>query len=152
MRALLLVAAMSLAGCASKVVSDADMHRLNYAMSTGKCDDAVSIVSKTNDPVKYNNLGVVAENCEKNMAKARSYYEYGARLGVKTSIDNLLRNGWPVPSPDIKQANDASREAGIANGLMLLQAGQPKPQPMLQNNNINCTTRNVAGTLQTSCW
>ena len=78
MKIFVLVAAIAVAGCSS--FGSDRVAALNKAIHEGRCADAAAIANETNDKVKYNNLGVVAKDCEHNPTKARSYFEYGARL------------------------------------------------------------------------
>lgn len=144
---LLVVPALFMAGCSS--FGSEQVGQLNTLIEQGRCAEAEAIAGDTSDPVRFSNLGVVAHNCEKNPVKARGYYEYGARLGDKAAISNLLRNNWPVPSADIKYSHDAQREAQATSGLMLLQAAQPKPAQM--NRPQSCVTRFNNGVAYTDC-
>lgn len=120
---------------------------LGALIQQNRCAEAAQLAASTNDPVRYNNLGVVAHNCERNIAKARNYYEYGARLGEKMAITNLLNNGWSVPAPDIKASNDAASSAATNNALILLRAAQPQPG----RTPIVCDTDKFGNGVQTVC-
>jgi hypothetical protein len=149
MKTAIFVLSLALTGCSSFGPEKVD--QLNSLISQGRCTEAEALAGNTNDPVRFSNMGVVAHNCERNAVKARGYYEYGARLGEQSAINNLLRNNWPVPSPDVRAANDASsasRSAEQANALLLLQAAQPKPP---QNKQQSCTTRFYNGVAYTDC-
>jgi hypothetical protein len=152
MKLLLVIASVALAGCSS--FGPEKLAALDRAIREGRCGDAAAIANQTDDKVKFNNIGVVAENCERNQVKARGYYEYGARLGEQNAINNLLRLGVPVPIADIKAQNDAANAASAAamsNALMMIQAAQPKLDPMPKSPNINCQSRSVGGTVYTNC-
>lgn len=127
MKQFLIVASIVVSGCSS--FGSDKVAQLDSLIAAGRCNDAYALANSTNDPVKFNNMGVVAINCERNATKARSYFEYGARNGEQNAIGNLLRNGWEVPSPDIRAANDARRaasDAELGGAIQLLQAAQPK--------------------------
>jgi hypothetical protein len=153
MRKVALIVTVALSGCATVNVQE-----LNSLINQGRCAEAYQMAGATSDPIRYNNMGVVAHNCERNPATARRYFEYGARLGEQMAVNNLLRNGWPVPSPDIRAANDArdaTREAGVANAIQILQMAQPKPQPIQpftpMNRQLSCVTKFRNGNAYTDC-
>ena len=51
-----------------------------------------------------------------------------------------------------EQAN-AARQIQVNNALLLLQAAQPQPAAIAPfRPQINCTSRGMAGTVQTNCW
>ncbi|MDX4957261.1 hypothetical protein [Delftia acidovorans] len=52
-----------------------------------------------------------------------------------------------------RQQAEAAQQMQLNNSLLLLQAAQPKPQPIAPlRPQVNCTSRNVMGTVQTNCW
>lgn len=143
MKTLLLLGAMALTGCASYKVED-----LRALIVSGQCREAINLVSNVGGSPMFNNLGVIAQDCERDPKKARSYFEYAARQGDSLAVDNLIRNGWSVPSPEIKQQSNTSNAAGIDLGLQLLRAAQPQAQPM---RTITCDTDRFGNGLQTTC-
>lgn len=143
MRVTVLTAIFALGGCASYSVQD-----LNEAMSRGDCVGAEAKLQQfvqRGDPEAMNNLGVVAENCRRDIQTAINHYSLSARMGSNTARINLSRLGQPVPAPDLVQRS--SMDNG-ALGLMLLRAAQPKPMP---SQTTHCRTVYVGGGYNTVC-
>ena len=148
MRKLLFLSLAALCGCSS--FGPDKLAQLDSLIAQRRCAEAEALAGSISDPLRYNNLGVVYHNCERNPAKARAYYEWGARLGNQAAVNNLLRNGWPVPAPDVQQSNSSSAQAEAASGLMLLQMGQAKPAtPLIRG--TSCVTKFRNGNAYTDC-
>ena len=50
------------------------------------------------------------------------------------------------------QSRVQADQASINQGLMLLQAAQPRPATTPARQSTNCTSRVVGNTMQTDCW
>lgn len=138
--------ALALSGCASYRAQD-----IQALINSGKCSEAREMVNNVGGSNQFNNLGVIALDCERDRRSAQGYFEYAARQGNQLAVQNLIRNGWPVPNADLKAQNDARSAAEMSNAIQLLQAGQAKPATQLINQ-TNCTSRAVGNTVQTNCW
>ena len=125
MRLMLLAAVMAVSGCST--FSQDQVNNLNALISQGRCAEAEQIAAGINSAVRFNNLGVVAHNCERNPSKAKGYYEHGARLGEPNAINNLLRNGWAVPRADLREAQEARESAALRDFANTMSAARAQP-------------------------
>ncbi|RYH67818.1 MAG: hypothetical protein EON54_03765 [Alcaligenaceae bacterium] len=77
------------------------------------------------------------------------------RSGLSAETRRKLEAGVRNGQADLAQREqvNAARQAQVNNALLLLQAAQPQPAPIAPfRPQINCTSRNMAGTVQTNCW
>ncbi|WP_126313281.1 hypothetical protein [Delftia acidovorans] len=94
------------------------------------------------------------------MAKLYSgEWSYSQFIDARIALANESQQRWQdaqrqQQSDDrARQQADAVQQMQLNNSLLLLQAAQPKPQPIAPlRPQVNCTSRNVMGTVQTNCW
>lgn len=126
------------------------------AAKRGDCATAKQLwqrAANNGDAMAVNNLGVAAENCDRDISRAVGYYTLAARLGVPLARNNLVRLGQPVPSPDLQRQARASGvdPAVTALGLQLLNAGRPSPPAAALSPTVNCTTTHYINQSVTNC-
>lgn len=145
MKKLALLVSVFLFGCST--YGPEKIAELKQLVDSGDCAGAARVANTISGSTKFDVLGVLAEVCESDRAKAINYYRYAASLGDQHAVGNLLRLGEAVPD---KRAS-ASNNADIASGILLLQAAQPKLTPMQTPININCQSRSAFGAVYTNC-
>lgn len=92
------------------------------------------------------------------MAKLYSgEWGYSQFIDARIALANESQQRWQEAQRQqqsdarAKQQADAVQQMQLNNSLMLLQAAQPQPIAPLRPQ-VNCTSRNVMGTVQTNCW
>lgn len=152
---------------AQKATADAAQKASDAAAKKAKIvadyTNAKKCADETKNPVCINNVGYAFyRNGEKENAK--SWFTLAARYGEPTAINNLSRNGWPIPEPDLlRQQQEAKNSDNAASALLLLLGGfnayqqgkaagyQSIPTPTPTPTRVDCTTNAIGSTLHTSC-
>jgi hypothetical protein len=97
--------------------------RLN---SAGKCSEAIAMLNgdTTNSNTKIRGLalairGLIAADCERNMAQGKAYMTLSARHGNAIAQEFLVKQGFPVPAADLMEREV---DTGLsATDMMFLQ-------------------------------
>lgn len=105
------------------------------------------------DAVAELNASMQAVELELNkLAAGQVTYAQSAETRFKIGTDTIRQ--LTALEQRHRSAVDAQRNAanaGLAQGLMMMNSAQPKPVPMQPPASFTCTSRNVGGTIYTDC-
>jgi hypothetical protein len=131
----------------------------HWASARMECQKAGEAFRASNNLRNYNAL-LVEQNANFINLLTKLYTEewgYGKFIEARIALGQEAQRKWNEAERrqqsdyDAKRQADAVQQMQLNNSLMLLQAAQPQPVAPLRPQ-VNCTSRNVMGTVQTNCW
>lgn len=146
-----------------KVSTEEERKAIQYwAQVRNTCVEAGARFREIHAPAGFSDM-VVSQNSQfvvllsKLYSGSITYGEFNTQrreLAAKTSeVANRLREqerNANAVAQQARVAEQARQNVELNNALMLLQASQPRPMP-IQNNNLSCTSQNLNGTVHTNC-
>lgn len=105
--------------------------------------------------VAWNNLGVLYLRQARGH-EAVNAFTMGARCGNAVARATLVRNGWPVPAPDLEAAaNEAARqnaEAALRGFTEGVESRRQSYSPPAFPDPITCRSQRSGNAVRTDCY